>query len=323
MTTCYELFGFSLASNRPIPGLRTARVETPCLCVTLGYAPSASQIDGSSEEIAYTSAIITPAGEPALRIFRTSTGVHHLVYSDGVEFWLDPAAGRIWAVWSEALTLDYVAPYLLGPVLGIFLRLRGVVCLHASAIVLNELAVLFAGDPGAGKSTTAAALSKRGYALLADDIVGIVERDGTFFAIPAHPYISLWPPSADMICGPDANLPNLLPGFEKRRFTPSAFQETPVPLGAVFVLGDRTCGENLPRIENLSPRDQLLALIANSYATRTLSEKSRADEFQLFGRMVGTIPIRRLFAHSDPARLSSFCEFIERDCDRLAMSAPA
>jgi hypothetical protein len=52
-----------------------------------------------------------------------------------------------------------------------------------------------------------------------------------------------------------------------------------------------------------------------------LSERARADEFQLFGRMVGAIPIRRLFAHSDPAHLSSFCEFIEQDCYRLA--APA
>jgi hypothetical protein len=121
-----------------------------------------------------------------------------------------------------------------------------------------------------------------------------------------------------MICGLDAKLPRLQPDFEKQRFTPSTFQESPVPLGDVFVLGERSSDANLPRIEELAPRDQLLALVANSYATRTLSEKSRADEFQLFGRMVGTIPIRRLFAHSDPAHLRSFCEFIEQNYNRVA-----
>lgn len=321
MTTCYKVFGLPLVSNHPIPGLPLARIESPCLRVTFGRPPSICEIDHGSEELAYTSVITTPSGEPTLRIFRAASGINHLVYSDGVEFWLDPATGRIWAAWSEALTLDYVAPYLLGPVLGIFLSLRGFVSLHASAIVLHEQAVLFVGEAGAGKSTTAAALSKRGHALLADDIVGIIERDGKFFAIPAYPYVSLWPQSAEMICGPDAELPNLFPGFEKQRFTPSTFQESPVPIADIFVLGERSCGENLPRIEDMSLRDQLLALVANSYATRILSEKSRADEFRFFGRMISAMPIRRLFAHSEPTRLFGFCEFIEQECSDVRVPA--
>ncbi|MGH9574795.1 MAG: HPr kinase/phosphorylase [Candidatus Acidiferrales bacterium] len=308
-------------SNYALPGLVSVRVASPDIVVTLGCMPSPAEVGGRAEELAYTSVINTPSGEPALKLYRTQAGTNHLIYSDGTEFWLDPLAGRIWARWPDSLSLHDVTLYLLGPVFGLFLRLRGVVCLHASAIALHERAVLFLGDPGAGKSTTAAAMSMRGHSLIADDIVGILERDGKIFAVPAYPYVSLWPQSAEMICGPDTKLPTLLPGFEKCRFAPSAFQHSPVPLGAVFVLGERSTGENLPGIEELPPRDQLLALIANSYATRALSEKSRAEEFQLFGRMVGAVPIRQLFAHSDPARLSSFCEFIEQACDSLA--APA
>lgn len=321
MPHSFELFGFSVACDYALPGLFSTRISSPDIVVTLGCAPSASELCGSAEELACTSVITTPSGEPAFRLFRTQAGTNHLIYSDGAEFWLDPAAGRIWARWPESLSLHDVFTYLLGPVFGLFLRLRGIVCLHASAIALHKRAVLFLGDPGAGKSTTAAAMSMRGHRLIADDIVGILERDGQFLAIPAYPYVSLWPQSAEMICGLDVKLPNLFPGFEKQRFTPSSFQESPVPLGAVFVLGERSSGDNLPRIEELPLREQLLALVANSYATRILSEKARAEEFQLFGRMVGAIPIRRLLAHSDPTRLSSFCEFIEQNCNRLA--APA
>ena len=321
MSLGFRIFGLSVTSNSAIPGLVPAQIESSDVHVSLGCSPPTSENDNYSEELTYASLTTTPLGRPVFRLFRTSAGIEHIIYSDGVEFWLDPVAGRIWATWPETLTLEHVTPYLLGPVLGIFLSLRGVASFHASAIVLHERAVLFLGDPGAGKSTTAAAMSKRGHALLADDIVGIIERDGKFLAIPAYPYVSLWPQSAEMICGLDVKLPNLFPGFEKQRFTPSSFQESPVPLGAVFVLGERSSGDNLPRIEELPLREQLLALVANSYATRILSEKARAEEFQLFGRMVGAIPIRRLLAHSDPTRLSSFCDFIEQNCNRLA--APA
>lgn len=322
MVLGFHLFGLSVASNCAFPGLVPCPIESPDLNLLLECAPSASEIDGA-EELAYTGILTTASGEPSFRLFRNTGGINHLIYSEGAEFWLDPAAGRIWAVWPDSLTLDHITSYLLGPVFGLFLRLRGIVCLHASGIVLHERAVLFVGDPGAGKSTTAAAMSKRGHALIADDIVGVIERDGKFLAIPAYPYVSLWPQSADMICGEDAKLPNLLPGFEKQRFTPSVFRDSPVPVGAIFVLGERSTGENLPRIEELSLREQLLALVANSYATRILSEKSRADEFQLFGRMVGAIPIRSLLAHSDPARLSSFCELIERECRSLRIPVAA
>ena len=318
----FRLFGFSIASDCALPGLASAQIEWPDITLWLGLAPSHSETGRGSEDLAYTSVVATPTG-PLFRLFKSSTGINHLVYCDDAEFWLDPAGGRIWAIWPSTLSLDHITAYLLGPVFGQFLRLCGVVCLHASSIVLHEQAALFLGDCGAGKSTTAAAMSKRGHALIADDIVGIVERDGKFFALPAYPYVSLWPQSADMICGEDAKLRNLLPGFEKQRFTPSVFQDSPVPVGAIFVLGERSTGENPPRIEELSPREQLLALIANSYATRILSEKSRADEFRLFGRMVGAIPIRSLFAHSDPARLSSFCELLERECRSLRIPVAA
>jgi HPr Serine kinase C-terminal domain len=309
---CYCLFGFLIESNRAIPGLIPVTSEHCDLRVTFGCPPPIANND-SREELIFTSSILTESGAPAFKLFRNAKGICHAAYVDGVDFWFDAEAGQLWAVWNEPLTFNDVAPYFLGPIMGLFLRACGIVCLHASGVVIQGWAVLFLGDPGAGKSTAAAAMSTRGHPLLADDIVAINENHGQFFATPAYPYISLWPDSAEMICGQDAKLPTLTSTDEKRRFSPASFQDAPVPLGCIFAIGERASDEGAPRIEDLSPREQLIALVANSYATRTLAENDRAEEFQLFGRMVGNVAIRRLVPHADAAFLERCCEIVEQD----------
>ncbi|MGE0448392.1 MAG: hypothetical protein AB7Q29_02300 [Vicinamibacterales bacterium] len=72
--------------------------------------------------------------------------------------------------------------FLLGFTMGFVLRLRGVLCLHAAAVVgPRGGALAVAGVPGVGKSTVVAALASRGYAVLTDDVAAVTPRqDGTF-----------------------------------------------------------------------------------------------------------------------------------------------
>ena len=55
----------------------------------------------------------------------------------------------------------------------ITLAWRGILPLHASAVVLNDRAWLVAGNPAAGKSTLAAELVEAGAMLLADDLTAL------------------------------------------------------------------------------------------------------------------------------------------------------
>ena len=126
----------------------------------------------------------------------------HLAYSDGTQFWLDRKGAAIWAAWSERSSLENAISYLLGPVLGLLLRLRGIVCLHASAVAFDDHCVAFVGSAGAGKSTTAAAFAKLGCGIVSDDIVGLVERDGIFYVLPAYPHLCLWPESVTCFTAP-------------------------------------------------------------------------------------------------------------------------
>ncbi len=148
------------------------------------------------------------------------------------------------------LTMDDVAAYLLGPVLGLLLQLRGTTCLHASAVAFGEQAVAFAGGDGAGKSTTAGAFARRGHAVISDDVVALVQRDGAFYVMPAYPHLSLWQDSVELLYGPDKKLPSFSRNLDKRRLALGAnnlkFAEQPQALEAIFILGERSASEAAP-----------------------------------------------------------------------------
>ena len=62
---------------------------------------------------------------------------------------------------------------LTGTVLGLLSLLQNLLPLHASSVLMGGRAICFSGHSGAGKSTLAAALARRGHALLTDDVCAI------------------------------------------------------------------------------------------------------------------------------------------------------
>ena len=57
--------------------------------------------------------------------------------------------------------------------LGYLLHRHGRVALHASVLAWDGAAFVFAGRPGAGKSTLAAALAQRGAPAISDDVAAV------------------------------------------------------------------------------------------------------------------------------------------------------
>src|SRR5436853_7875447 len=66
-----------------------------------------------------------------------------------------------------------VREFVRGPVAAARLRQQGLLVLHASAVTINDRAVVICGGSGWGKSTLAAALHRRGHRLLTDDFAAI------------------------------------------------------------------------------------------------------------------------------------------------------
>jgi hypothetical protein len=312
----YSAFGLKIQSDiRLIPPLLEEQFSEPPDCeLHFGAAPE-PEVASKGPILTYASAYRDAAGAPALRIWQINDGAYsRLDYSDGHQFWLDRKGTRVWAVWPNSSTIEEVTSYLLGPVLGVLLRYRGVICLHASAVSINGRAVAFLGAPGAGKSTIAAALAQRGHLVLADDITALEERSGVIYAQPAYPGVCLWPESMALLY---RDLPETAPlsKQDKRRISSHEglrFESRPLPLHRIYLLAyQKSCLE--ASISAISPRSLLLSLAANTYANSVLDNQGRAREFSILGRIASAVQGRTLKARRDENQIDICCRLITAD----------
>jgi hypothetical protein len=324
----HTVFGLTLRSNRPLPVLPL--LETPSHIFDIELHLGVSPITGSgkppeSQRIVNKSSYKDEGGKPIWEMRVTAhSSLLHLTYYDGMQFWLDRKGKCLWAVWPSKATIEDATSYLLGPVLGILLRLRGVTCLHASAVALEDRGIVFVGPAGAGKSTTAAAFARQGYAVISDDIVALEEREGLFQVMPAYPHLCLWPDSVQMLYGFPEALPRIIRDWDKRRLAlgdqGTRFENRPLPLGAIYVLGDRRA-EPAPYVEAMRPQSALLSLVADTYANKILDRDMRAKEFEILGQLVSRFPVRRIYPNHDVSRIDDLCRVIREDYESLEFPA--
>lgn len=320
MAFTHIVFGLTLRSNIPIPGLPLLEGSSDSndVGIHLGQSPEVEgKSSGGIEQLVYRSSYTDDLNNPGLQIWKNADGtILHLVYYDGIEFWLQPKETAVWSVWPDRTTLDDAVSYLLGPVLGLLLRLRGVTCLHASAVAVEDSSLVFVGSEGAGKSTTAAAFARQGFAVISDDVAALSENADGFQVLPAYPHLCLWPDSVKMLYGSTEALPRFSPEWDKRRLAlgenGTCFESRHLPLGAVYLLGERRA-DSPPSLEAVQPQDALLSLVADTFANKILDREQRASEFAVLGRLVGSVPVRRICASSDAARIEDFCRVIRED----------
>ena len=155
--------------------------------------------------------------------------------------------------------------YLLGTCFAILLQQRGNIVLHASAIAANDRAMLFCGSSGAGKSTMAALLCRRGYPLLNDDVCNLVSTPNDSYEVrPDGRMLKLWRESLDQLEW------NRQPGMEVRADVEKYFSAPPVsevaarPVGAIYILQEAPQGEE-NSIRRLRALDAMIELKKNAY----------------------------------------------------------
>jgi hypothetical protein len=214
--------------------------------------------------------------------------------------------------------------------LGFVLRLRGTVCLHASAITVGDQAMALVGSAGAGKSTTAAAFAMMGYPVLSDDVVALQDQGDTFLIQPGYACLRLWPGSVSALYGSSDALPRLTPArginawWDKRyldlRQSGYRFQHQPLPLAVIYVLQERSAETAAPYVRPVNARAGLITVIANTFMNYVLDKTMRAQEFELVGRIVAKVPVRRVKPHADPSCLPRLCEVIHDDFRRVTSS---
>lgn len=231
-----------------------------------------------------------------------TTNVGMFLVRNGCEIFVDPVAGV-----DEAL----LRTILLGPVLGVLLRQREFVVLHASGIATHGAAVAFVGGSGWGKSTLALTFHVRGYGVIADDMMAVRLGPHSPVALPGYPHLKLLP---DVAVSLGSDLSSLAPLHcqSEKRLCPvnKRFPQGPLPLKRVYVLDVGTDHE----IEPLGLQDAFVELLRNSRAVGLISNPDLIrSHFYQCGRLVKEVPIRRLKRKPSLATLSDIARLIEQD----------
>jgi hypothetical protein len=315
----YRAFGLNLTSNLPLPGLgeSTAR-GLPEVDLCLGTQPTGFD-QALFREVWYESEYQVSPGVPFLVIYTSREGDigHWLRYQDGTSVFLGKQANRIWVTWPASSCLEDAATYLLGPVMAIVAQLRGSTCLHGCAVVIDGAIVGLLGPQGAGKSTSAAAFARAGYPVAADDLILLMEVQNHFVVEPSHPVVRLWPSSVRLLFGHEDALPKITPTWNKRWLNLNEddylFQEDPLPLGALYILGARSAADSAPSIASLSGTEALMTLLSNSWAHYVNRPTFLAAQFRVLSRLAQCTPIRHLIAHQDIRRLPDMCRIVAED----------
>ena len=323
------VYGLRLAADMALPGL-PIRLDLDVFDVRIRLKDWTAFRSTSPEsiEIFYPSSEDADDRPPNLRVGVLHGGDYFgFFYSDGVRFAVERRGREVWADWPENYTLEDACTYLIGPVIGFVLRLRGVTCLHASAVAVDEQAIALVGFPGAGKSTTAAAFAHRGYSVIADDVVALAEDGENFLVPPGYPRVNLWPDSVRVLFGSEGALPRITPTWGKRYMMLGdngfGFATKPLPLRAIYLLGARETNLAAPVIEEVAGGDAFAGLVANTYVNYLLDREMRSQEFDMLSRVVAGIPIRRVRPPADPSAVFDLCEAIAADARRMMVPAPS
>ena len=80
--------------------------------------------------------------------------------------------------------------YVMCSCLGFIMIQKKMIAIHGGVIEMDDKAVIFTGDRGAGKSTLTTALRERGYKFISDDVAG-VKIDKVPYVMPGFPYQKL------------------------------------------------------------------------------------------------------------------------------------
>lgn len=185
--------------------------------------------------------------------------------------------------------------------------IRGLEVFHASGVVLNGGALLFAGPPGAGKSSLAAALVRAGGRLLSDDAVALQLNDGLLTAHAGSVVLQLRAAEHERLSA-DAHAAlgrPASPAFGKQSYV-SASVPDPAPVAGLFLL-ERSAKE--PAVEQLAAVDPF-ELIASTFNLSVRTPERLRRQLDVVSALASNRLVHRLRVQPDvdATRLASIVQ---------------
>ncbi|RVD55176.1 serine kinase [Mesorhizobium sp. M2D.F.Ca.ET.223.01.1.1] len=293
----YKAYGLIVSSEMALPELEPTTPAAPDLEIAVGPVdfPEAA-----------------PQGATAFRFEPTR---QYLAWQAVGSFMIS-AASRIDVDPAPGIDDPLLAFPLLGPVMALALHQRGLLVLHASAIAVGGKSVIFMGDKGAGKSTTAGAMIRAGHRLLSDDVVALDLSDPDRpMILPGFPQLKLAADAAGAIRLDQADVrPQVHPQIDKAQHRlRDGFAAEAVPVSRLYMLerGERAA------ISPMTGTAALPAILKFSYITRfgrqALPDDVAAAHLRQCALIAGQVGVGRLEVPTGLDRIDEAVAAIEAD----------
>ena len=244
----------------------------------------------------------------------TAPNVARCLVTDGRDILVEPLGGS----WPEITAIIADAPF------GALLQQRGLTTLHATAVEARGGAALFAGYSGAGKSSLAAALVRRGCALVSDDIAAVrADADGRFMAWPAGPAARM---CGDVLQALGWRLEGLrkAPGRTGKYLVRMApFRKEPLAVRVIYMLDVRRRAAGV-EIERMPFKQAVHALLLNTYLRRLSGGLGWQDEhFRNVRALAAQAPVFHVVRPAQSFGLPALDALAERIAAHLQLGVDA
>ncbi len=289
----YEAWGLSFSSSESLPGMRLGK-GTPELTIHAGAVPAS----------------LGP-GATVGRDFEATSSAYLFRIPEVADFLVERDAGITYAP-APGVEEGVVELFLFGSAMGALLHLRGILPLHASAVEINGKAVLFTGDSGAGKSTTAYAFGLAGCPILSDDVAGIHLIDGHATVVPGLERLKLWNHALSGL-GKAEEAKEPVPSVLDKFFVGRPLGASgPAPVDCMYVLQSRP--EPGILIEDLQGAEKFMALQRNVYRPAFMDAiGSHGASFGVLATMAQNHPIKRLSRPEDGFSIDEVVAAVRQD----------
>lgn len=174
-----------------------------------------------------------------------------------------------------------------GAGLALLLEQRGVFVLHGSCVAIGDAAICLMGPPGAGKSTLATALHRRGHALISDGMTAVVFDGSIARVLPGWPAVKLLPDAAVHLGFDVDAAPRVHSSSTKalcRIDAPAATSFAPPLKLAIALLAGHP-----PAFEPLGAGSATVELIRNFFLIEELGQVTQASIFERAAHLAGLV----------------------------------
>jgi hypothetical protein len=299
----YRAYGLNIEAEIQCPELMDARTDESTNHLAHGnvyicYGKVPDQLENA-----------TVAGE-----FFQAKPDHLLFHIDGLASFYISNGERILIEPDPGASEEHIRLYLLGSSFGALLHQLGFLVIHGSAIATERGAVLFVGESGHGKSTTATAFCRRGYSLISDDVCTLALDDQLVpIVYPSYPQVNLWDVSLQKLGETTAPLRQLRPDMEKFALgVREAFHPLPSTLFHIYEL---QTNENMSfELHALEGADKFGVMLDNTYRAFFMDGlETLPKHFELAAEIARKTGVSRLTSPRKKFLLDETLDLLEED----------